>query len=201
MAHGDGGAVLALGRRRRKPSTAIRRAARERDHGRCRFPGCESRRVDLHHIRHWIHGGRTDLDNLISLCPWHHQLVHDRGYLITPPPPGGAGPFAFCRPDGTRLPSSPALPGPDGPIGQAHDADITPDTIIPPWYGERLDLDHAIWVCFANARTRDEREHGGDPARRADVTVYEPQDCDERIRQYLERAPRRTGPVLIPVQV
>jgi len=50
MRHGDAGAVLALGRRRRRPSSAIRRAARERDHGRCRFPGCASRRADLHHI-------------------------------------------------------------------------------------------------------------------------------------------------------
>ena len=76
------------GRRRRRPSSAIRRAARERDHCRCRFPGCESRRADLHHIQHWASGGRTDLDNLISLCPWHHKVVHDRGYLIAAPPGG-----------------------------------------------------------------------------------------------------------------
>ena len=198
MTHGDGGAVLALGRRRRKPSSAIRRAARERDHGRCRFPGCESRRVDLHHIQHWVNGGRTDLDNLISLCPWHHKVVHDRGYLIAASPPGG---FAFYRPDGTPLPACPALPGPDGSIDTAHDADITPDTIIPPWYGERLDLDHAIYVCFANARTRQEPEPDDVPANRGRVTVYEPEDCDERYRQYLERTPRRTGPTLIPIQV
>ena len=86
MTHGDAGAVMALGRRRRRPSSAIRRAARERDHGRCRFPGCESRRTDLHHIRHWVNGGRTDLDNLISLCPWHHKVVHDRGYTIAASP-------------------------------------------------------------------------------------------------------------------
>jgi len=200
MAHGDGGAVLALGRRRRKPTAAIRRAARERDHGRCRFPGCQSRRADLHHIVHWINGGRTDLDNLISLCPWHHTLVHDRGYLITPPP-GGAATFAFCRPDGTPLPASPALPPPEGGIQDTHDADITPGTIIPPWYGERLDLDHAIYTCFANARTRHEREQDAEPARRADVTVYEPEDCDERYRQYLDHAPQHTGPTLIPIQV
>jgi hypothetical protein len=200
MAHDRGGAVLALGRRRRRPSAAIRRAARERDGCRCRFPGCESRRVDLHHIQHWADGGRTDLDNLISLCPYHHTLVHDRGYLIAGPP-GGA--FAFYRPDGSPLPASPGLPLPDGSIEDAHDADITPDTIIPPWYGERLDLDYAIWVCFANARIRDEREQGrdGDPADRGRATVYEPEDCDELIRQYLEHAPRRTGPVLIPIQV
>ena len=67
-------------------------------------------------------------------------------------------------------------------------------------YGERLDLDHAIWVCFANARIAQEKqEHPAD--RRADVTVYESEDCDELVRQYLERAPRRTGPTLIPIQV
>ena len=200
MTHGDRGAVLALGRRRRKPNAAIRRAARERDNCRCRFPGCESRRVDLHHIQHWINGGRTDLANLVSLCPYHHKLVHDRGYLIAASPPGG---FAFYQPDGTPLPACPPLPEPDGPLDQCHDAAITPDTIIPPWYGERLDLDHAIWVCFANARiAREKQEHPAGPAdRRADVTVYEPEDCDELVRQYLERAPRRTGPTLIPIQV
>ena len=65
------------------------------------------------------------------------------------------------------------------------------------------DLDHAIWACFANARTaREKQQHPAGPAdRRADVTVYEPEDCDERYRQYLEHAPRRTGPTLIPIQV
>src|SRR6185437_9340838 len=177
------------------------RAARERDHGRCRFPGCESRRADLHHIQHWVNGGPTDLANLISLCPWHHKIVHDRGYTIAARPGGAA--FAFYRPDGTRLPPCPPLPEPDGPIDQAHDAEITPDTIIPPWYGERLDLNHAIWTCFANARTREERERGedGDPADRGCVTIYEPEDWPERYRQYREHTPRRTGPTLIPIQV
>ena len=198
MTHGDAGEVLALGRRRRRPSSAIRRAARERDDCRCRFPGCESRRTDLHHIQHWANGGRTDLDNLISLCPWHHKVVHDRGYLIAASPPGG---FSFYRPDGTPLPACPPLPEPGGSIGTAHDADITPDTIIPPWYGERLDLNHAIWACFANARTREERERDPDGPPRGRVTIYEPEDCDERYRQYLEHAPRHTGPTLIPIPV
>jgi hypothetical protein len=200
MRHGDAGEILALGRRRRRPSSAIRRAARERDHGRCRFPGCESRRIDLHHIQHWVNGGRTDPDNLISLCPWHHKIVHDRGYLIAAPPPGG-GTFTFYRPDGTPLPACPALPEPDGSIDTAHDADITPDTIVPPWHGERLDLDHAIYICFANARTREERERDPDGPPRGRVRIYEPEDCDERYRQYLERTPRYTGPTLIPIQV
>jgi hypothetical protein len=191
MTHGDGGAVLALGRRRRRPSSAIRRAARERDHGRCRFPGCESRRVDLHHIQHWINGGRTDLANLISLCPWHHKVVHDRGYTIAAPP-GGAD-FTFYRPDGTRLPPCPPLPDPEGPIGAAHDADITPDTIIPPWYGERLDLNHAIWTCFANARTdkqkRADWEQAQEPVFRPDTRGGDFSDTADYIRRYYDEHP------------
>ena len=61
MLHDHDGTVLDLGRRRRRPNAAMRRAARDRDKCRCRFPGCESRRVDLHHIQHWSNGGRTSL--------------------------------------------------------------------------------------------------------------------------------------------
>jgi 5-methylcytosine-specific restriction endonuclease McrA len=155
MLHDRDGTVLDVGRRRRRPTAAIRRAARERDKCRCRFPGCDSRRVDLHHIQYWSHGGRTKLTNLISLCKYHHTLVHERGHLIA----AGPGPtFAFYAPDGTAVPASPALPRADGPIDGCHQADITADTIIPSWYGERLDLDYAIYVCLANARNRT-RQH------------------------------------------
>jgi 5-methylcytosine-specific restriction endonuclease McrA len=155
MLHDRDGTVLDVGRRRRRPTAAIRRAARERDKCRCRFPGCDSRRVDLHHIQYWSHGGRTKLTNLVSLCKYHHTLVHERGYLIA----AGPGPtFAFYGPDGTAVPACPALPRADGAIDGCHQADITADTIIPSWYGERLDLDYAIHVCLANARNRT-RQH------------------------------------------
>ena len=155
LLHGAGGRVLDLGRRRRRPNAALRKAARDRDRGRCRYPGCESRKVDLHHIQYWSNGGRTSLDNLISLCKRHHMAVHDRGYLISVRP---AGTFTFYAADGTPVPASPTLPSPDGSIGDVHDADITPDTIIPPWYGERLDLDYAIYTCLANDEARQNRQ-------------------------------------------
>jgi hypothetical protein len=159
MLHDHDGTLLDVGRRRRRPTAALRRAARERDKCRCRYPGCESRRVDLHHVQYWSNGGRTKLTNLISLCRYHHMLVHERGYLIASAP-GGA--FTFYRPGGAVIPSSPALPDADGPIDGCHDADITPGTIVPAWYGERLDLDYAIYTCFANAeyqaRHRDDRD-------------------------------------------
>jgi len=194
MRHDRNGAVLALGRRRRRPSAALRRAARERDQCRCRFPGCESRRTDLHHIVHWIHGGRTDLENLISLCPRHHKLIHDRGYQIATRPDGT---FAFYRADGTALPGSPPLPPPDGAIGGTHDADVTAETIIPPWYGERLDLDHAIYICLANAKNQQDRRDGENQPQepepfRPRQEVSEPGDWAagiRRIAQYYDEHP------------
>ena len=50
------------------------------------------------------------------------------------------------------MPSSPALPGSDGDLTRCHPADITTDTIIPAGLGDKLDLDLAIWACYANAR-------------------------------------------------
>ncbi len=199
MLHDSAGKLLDLGRRRRRPNAALRRAARERDTCRCRFPGCESRRVDLHHIQYWSHGGRTKLDNLVSLCKYHHMLVHDRGYLIAA---ARDGTFAFYRPDGTAIPASPPLPQPDGAIGDCHDVEITPETIIPPWYGERLDLDYAIHVCFANARTEKERQthpHDGEPKAKDRVVVYAAEDWDNRIRRYFDEHPGGSYRVIQPI--
>jgi hypothetical protein len=100
MVHDADGTVLAVGRRTRTPSPALRRAVRERDRYRCRFPGCESRRVDLHHIRHWANGGDTSRDNLLCLCRRHHTIVHDKGYIIT-----ARG--QFHTRDGKLIPGSP----------------------------------------------------------------------------------------------
>jgi hypothetical protein len=56
------------------------------------------------------------------------MLVHDRGYLITAK---AGGTVTFYRPDGTLLPSSPALPDPEGTIEDCHDVGITPTRIRP----------------------------------------------------------------------
>jgi hypothetical protein len=199
MLHDSAGKLLDLGRRRRRPNAALRRAARERDTCRCRFPGCESRRVDLHHIQYWSNGGRTKLDNLVSLCKHHHMLVHDRGYLITA---ARDGTFSFYRPDGTATPASPKLPGPDGMIEDHHDAEITPETIIPLWHGERLDLDYAIHVCFANARAEQERRsrsQDGQARAQNQVTIYEAEDWEDRIRRYYDEHSRALHRVIQPI--
>ena len=155
ISHDARGNALNAGRRRREPTPAIRRALRDRDQCRCRFLGCGRRAAQAHHIRWWLYGGHTRLDNLISLCKYHHRLIHRRRYSIGT---AASGMFTFFRPDGQRIPDSPPLPEPDGPLGGQHDAEITPGTIVPPWYGERLDLDYAISVLFGNQQAREARQ-------------------------------------------
>ena len=106
MLHDAGGNLLNAGRRTRKPTAALRRAVRERDRYRCRFPGCQSRRTDLHHIRFWANGGETKLQNLICLCKRHHRILHDTGIIIA----ATAGAFTFYRPDGTPIPNARRCP-------------------------------------------------------------------------------------------
>ena len=95
------GRAVGIGRRGRTVPGPIARALRHRDQG-CRFPGCERTRwVNAHHVRHWAHGGGTDLDNLVLLCHAHHRLVHEGGWSIRGRPsaelrfhdPGGRNPF------------------------------------------------------------------------------------------------------------
>ena len=78
----DRGEVLNIGRRSRTVPRHIAHALTIRDGG-CRFPGCGRRRwTDAHHIRHWADGGETSLDNLITLCRYHHRSLHREEYRI-----------------------------------------------------------------------------------------------------------------------
>src|SRR5947208_12866743 len=60
--------TIDVGRSKRVISGAARKAMAARD-GHCRWPGCErpASWCDGHHLVHWIHGGTTDLDNLVLL--------------------------------------------------------------------------------------------------------------------------------------
>ena len=154
MLHDHDGNVLDVGRRHRRATPALRRAVRERDKGRCQFPGCRSRRTDIHHVIPWAKGGKTRLRDLILLCEAHHVIVHALGWVIAPALGGG---FVFTRPDGQFMPNGPTLPGSDGDLATCHDAEITTETIVPTGLADKLDLDLAIWACFANARVTAER--------------------------------------------
>jgi hypothetical protein len=45
----------------------------------CQYPGCTAvRELEAHHIVADECGGKTEIANLILLCPRHHKLLHDR---------------------------------------------------------------------------------------------------------------------------
>jgi hypothetical protein len=52
--------------------------------GGCSFPNCDRPLAwcEAHHLRHWLHGGPTDLANLALLCRTHHRAVHEGGWQI-----------------------------------------------------------------------------------------------------------------------
>ena len=111
------GRSLNLGRTRRDPSDAQRLEIRRRDKG-CRFPGCtHTEFTDVHHVRHWVDGGPTDLDNLVELCDQHHRCVHEMGWKIS----GDANlELTFRSPTGRRSASTPSpsvIAARDGPPG------------------------------------------------------------------------------------
>lgn len=141
------GEPLDVGRKTRTIPPAIRRALNSRDKG-CRFPGCSFKRyVDGHHVRHWANGGETKLSNLVTLCRFHHRLVHEGGVQIQALDDGA---FRFVKPDGASLESrAPASTGWIELVA-AHaerEVEINPQTSVTRWTGEALDLDMAVgWL-------------------------------------------------------
>jgi hypothetical protein len=80
------GNVLNIGRRSRIIPAAMSRALAIRDGG-CQFPGCcETRFVEGHHIKHWAHGGDTKLENLVTLCRYHHRELHLGSFFLSVKP-------------------------------------------------------------------------------------------------------------------
>lgn len=72
---------LDVGRARRLFTRTQRLALAERDGG-CAKCGAPVARCDVHHIRWWSHGGRSDLDNGVLLCVGCHHRLHDCGWGI-----------------------------------------------------------------------------------------------------------------------
>ena len=156
MQHGPAGEILDVGRRTRTISPALRRALAARDR-QCRFPGCQNRRCDAHHVEHWADGGATRLDNLVLLCRRHHRVVHEEGFRITL---DAAGEVEFLRPDGRPFPAAPLPPlwsgAPLAPVTERLDQDgvtIDGQTATPAWKGERMDIN---WVVDSLWRPRSE---------------------------------------------
>ncbi len=153
----DNGEPLNVGRKTRSIPPALRRALKSRDKG-CVFPGCTHQKyVDGHHVHHWAEGGETKLSNLVSLCRFHHRLVHEGGVRIDRLDDGA---WRFVRPDGEAFVST--SPGHTKPMQGVwetlvkehaeRDIHIDPHTARTRWRGESMDYGIAIDVLLAKER-------------------------------------------------
>ena len=77
--------------------------------------------TQIHHLTYWSQGGRTDLNNLICLCGYHHRLVHEDGWRITGDPNNE---ITWITPNGQPWKPHRLMVG---PIVRPH-----PDASIPP---------------------------------------------------------------------
>jgi hypothetical protein len=80
---------LEVGRTSRVVTAAQRAALLVRDGG-CAVAGCDRPPAwcEAHHLRHWLHGGPTDLANLALVCRAHHRAVHEGGWRLQRHPDG-----------------------------------------------------------------------------------------------------------------
>ena len=117
----------------------------------------------------------------------------------SPPRPAAARSPSLTR-DCAPLPSSPPLPEPGGgmapPTTRNHPGHDHPALVR---RAPRPEPRHLGLLRQRQDQGRTRADPDGPP--RGRVTIYDPEDCDERYRQYLERAPRYTGATLIPIQV
>ena len=150
------GEVLNIGRRSRTVPRRIGHALRVRDGG-CRFPGCgRSRWTDAHHIRHWADGGETSLENLVTLCRYHHRSLHRGEYGIERGKENGT--LIFLDGRGSRMPSAvhPQFASERNATERVQrlraehadrDVEIDATTAVTAWQGERMDYSTAIeWL-------------------------------------------------------
>jgi hypothetical protein len=148
---GDGdGEKLNIGRRSRSIPPAIRRALMVRDRG-CAFPGCpHTRFLHAHHIKHWLHGGETSIENTVLVCSCHHHLLHEGGWTISR---DAEGSFVFHSPSGLAFAQNPRRERVEDIEGwmrawaDEHSLELGPEVNMPLWDGSKPDYDMAIgWL-------------------------------------------------------
>ncbi len=97
---------VVLGRSQRKVPKWLRKQLIARD-GSCIGCGAHHQICEVHHLKHWKHGGETTLENTCLLC-WrcHHVRVHQNGEELT------------RHPNGTLTLAPPTGAPPPGPADQ-----------------------------------------------------------------------------------
>ncbi|MEH6593712.1 MAG: DUF222 domain-containing protein [Halioglobus sp.] len=153
----DKGKVLNIGRRARTIPAAINRALSLRDKT-CRVPGCcQSKNLDCHHVRHWVDGGDTSLDNLVRVCRRHHVLLHQGAFNIHVENAEATGEpqLVFTTPAGQKIeanffPQFPEQPAEEAALQALADAapDVDARTAQTQWDGVSCDYDTAIYALL-----------------------------------------------------
>jgi Domain of unknown function (DUF222) len=95
------GYTVGISRESRRIPPWLARVVARRDQYRCRWPKCD-RTVWLehHHVVHWAQDGRSDEDNLVTMCWHHHHLVHEGRWRMTVDPLTRE--ITLYRPNGSR---------------------------------------------------------------------------------------------------
>ena len=107
---------------------------------RCRVPWCtRTRWLDVHHITHREHGGRTEMANLVALCRRCHRAHHRGQFSIhgNADTPDG---LTFNDPAGHPVTATPHITPPDAPLPDPHHPYQHPP-------GERL---HRRWLFLSD---------------------------------------------------
>ena len=143
--HDARGHVLDVGRSQRLVTDRQYRALLLRQQGHCAHPGCpNTKNLDAHHILHWLHGGRTDIGNLVLLCERHHVGHHDGKFQIMTLEDGR---LRFISSDGRDL-GAPLRAPTSVNLARLEDEypNLVPDAATTRWSGQRMDRRYAVSV-------------------------------------------------------
>ncbi|MFN2462800.1 MAG: hypothetical protein ABR573_02725 [Candidatus Dormibacteria bacterium] len=74
---------VGISRLKRQLSKREMRALREL-HPQCVRPGCRrpASQCDAHHITWWSRGGKTVIEDMCMVCPFHHWQIHEGGWNV-----------------------------------------------------------------------------------------------------------------------
>ena len=151
------GNVLNIGRRSRIVPPHIQRALDVRDQGQCRYPGCQCRQyTDAHHVTHWADGGETSLNNLVTLCRYHHRALHRGEFSVDHN-------HVLRDRSGKRLPTV-FTPAYAGLTVQKLTKDDSYETCRTQWSGEAMDYDIAVGALLAMEEMEGMEESATDTA-------------------------------------
>jgi hypothetical protein len=143
----DQGNTLNIGRRSRIVPRAMSHALRIRDAG-CRYPGCtQNHYTDSHHIKHWAQGGETSMENLVTLCRFHHGLLHKGAYRLAR---DEAGDLVFTNSRNEAISQSfyPQFPS-EAHADDCLDPRIDEHRVESKWQGDSMDIQQSLQCMFA----------------------------------------------------